>query len=426
MDPNRYAAYSALKHIEEKYAYSNVAVNRYAQKPGVTSQAFVRELVYGVLRHSYFLDYNIGRLLNRPDRRMPAGISILMRMGMYQLLFMESVSDYAAVDETVGMAAKLFKGRQGLVNAVLRTFVRNGKQTAVPDSCDAVENFSIRYSAHPDIVNTWIAAYGTERAQSLLESALCIPPLTMRVNTQKTTRAQLIEDLAGLGHSAKAGIWSGTALSIDGGDVLSGELYKRGHFSVQDESSQVAADVLDPKSGEYIVDMCAAPGGKSCASAERMQDQGVVRAFDVHAWKIPLIRDEAHRLGLQIIEASVWDGTVFDADLAGRADGVWVDAPCSGLGVLRRKPEIKQRNLDAVPALCDLQAALLANASHYVKPNGRLLYTTCTINPAENEEIVKAFCDANQMYRVEKECQLTPSEHGTDGFYICLMRRQHD
>lgn len=427
MDPNRRAAYGALRDIESKGAYSNYAVNRHVQNAQVRSPAFVRGLVYGVLRHTYFLDYNIDRLLREPSRRVKPGVRTLLRMAMYQLLFMDSVSDYAAVDETVGMAAALFRGQQGFVNGVLRAFVRTGRQTVLPDPSDVVEHDSIRYSTHPDIVRLWHEAYGPAIARKLLESTLEIPPLTLRTNALVNTRADLIKKLSDAGLDPAAGRLAETAITLSGGEVLAGDLYRNGCFSIQDESSQVALDILNPKPGEYLLDLCAAPGGKSCAAAERMQDLGTVQAFDIHEGKIQSILDEATRLGLTSISARARDSTVPDTSLVSLADCVWLDAPCSGLGVLRRKPEIKLKSCaQTMRTLKTLQQKLLATAAAYPGPEGRLMYTTCTINPAENEEMTRAFRRSNPEYRLERELQLTPHEHGTDGFYICLMRRQHD
>ena len=427
MDQDRYAAYLILKEIQAKGAYSNLAVNRFVQDSAVRSPAFVRELVYGTLRNQIFLDYNIDRLLSDPKGRLKPGLRILLRMGLYQLLWMDGVSDYAAVDETVKLAGRFFKGQRGFVNGVLRTFVRNGNATVLPDPADEIAYLSVRYSCHPEIVCLWQKAYGSDVTRELLESSLIIPPLTLRTNLLKIGRDELVEALSAQGLVPETGRLTETAIWLTGGDVLSGDLYQDGFFSVQDESSQMAVQLLDPKPGDLLLDLCAAPGGKSCAAAERMNDQGNVYAYDVHPEKIQLIQDEARRLGITVIRASAKDSTVYDPSLGSAADCVWVDAPCSGLGVIRRKPELKlQPFAEKAGMLTPIQAELLSISSKYVKRNGRLLYSTCTINPAENEAVTDAFLTSHPEFTREEQLQLLPSVHGTDGFYICLMRRQND
>ncbi|HCU07659.1 MAG TPA: 16S rRNA (cytosine(967)-C(5))-methyltransferase RsmB [Clostridiales bacterium] len=427
MDQDRYAAYLILKEIQAKGAYSNLAVNRFVQDSAVRSPAFVRELVYGILRNQIFLDYNINRLLSDPKGRMKPGLRILLRMGLYQLLRMDGVSDYAAVDETVKLAGRFFKGQRGFVNGVLRAFVRNGKATVLPAPADEIAYLSVRYSCHPEIVCLWQKTYGSDMTRELLESSQAIPPLTLRTNLLKIQRDGLIEALSEEGLASAAGHLTETAVWLTGGDVLSGNLYQKGFFSVQDESSQMAVQLLDPQPGDLLLDLCAAPGGKSCAAAERMNDQGNVYAYDVHPEKIELIQEEARRLGITMIRASAADSTVYDPSLDSVADCVWVDAPCSGLGVIRRKPELKlQPFAEKAGMLTPIQAALLSVSSKYVKRNGRLLYSTCTINPAENEAVTDAFLTSHPEFIKEEQLQLLPSVHGTDGFFICLMRRQND
>lgn len=427
MDQDRHAAYLILKDIQVKGAYSNLAVNRYVQAEAVRSPAFVRELVYGVLRNQLFLDYNIDRLLRDSKGRMKPGLRILLRMGFYQLLWMDGVSDYAAVDETVKLAGRFFKGQRGFVNGVLRTFVRNEKATVLPDPDDEIGYLSVRYSCHPQIVSLWLKIYGPESARELLESSQAIPPLTLRTNLLKISREELMKAFSAEGLEPEAGRLTETGIHLTGGDVLSGELYRNGFFSVQDESSQMAVRMLDPNPGYLLLDLCAAPGGKSCAAAERMNDQGSVYAYDVYPEKIRLIQEEARRLGLECIRVSSADSTVYDPSLDSVADCVWVDAPCSGLGVIRRKPELKLQPFEEkVGMLTQIQTALLSTASKYVRGSGRLLYSTCTVNPAENEAVTDAFLASQPEFTREEQIQLLPSVHGTDGFYICLMRRQND
>ncbi|NLV70244.1 MAG: 16S rRNA (cytosine(967)-C(5))-methyltransferase RsmB [Clostridiales bacterium] len=427
MDQDRHAAYLILKDVQTEETYSNLAVNRHVRNPGVRAPAFVRELAYGVLRNQLLLDYNIDHLLRDPKTRLKPGLRILLRMGLYQLIGMDGVSDYAAVDETVKLAGRFFKGQRGFVNGVLRAFVRSGKSIVLPDPADEIFYLSVRYSCHAEIVAMWLRAYGTETARGLLESSRNVPPLTLRTNLLMIRRPELMEALVAEGFAPEAGRLTETAVCLDGGEILSGDLYRGGFFSVQDESSQLAVQLLDPRPGDCLLDLCAAPGGKSCAAAEHMMNRGNICSYDIHAEKLHRISDEAKRLGIAIIETSAGDSSRYDPTLDSVADCVWVDAPCSGLGVVRRKPEIKlQPFKKKEEALRKIQTELLAVAGKYVRQEGRLLYTTCTVNPAENEEVTDAFLAANPEYKKEEQVQLLPSVHGTDGFYICLMRRQND
>lgn len=426
MNADRRAAFAALCDIEQG-AYSNFAVNRQVRRDGVVSVAFVRELVYGVLRHAYALDYNIDRLLKNPGRRLRPGIRTLLRMGMYQLSHMDGVAHYAAVDETVGLAARQFRGQQGFVNAILRTHVRNGCRILYPETDDDIGDLSIRYSTHRDIVQLWMASYGRTAAEKMLESQMHPAPLTVRTNRLKIGRGDLIKRLEQSGFVACEGEHAETAVHLSGGELIASRLYAEGLCSVQDESSQIAVELLDPAKGERVLDLCAAPGGKSCACAERMLDTGTVCAFDIHPGKLRAVAREADRLQLTIVRTAVADSTIHDEALAGTGDAVWVDAPCSGLGVLRRKPELKLRSCrESVASLVDLQRALLSNAARYVCPGGRLMYTTCTVNPAENEDAIEAFLAEQTGFELEYKKQWTTWEHGTDGFFIGLMRKRND
>lgn len=427
MDPDRRAAYLILQDIQVKGSYSNLAVNRYVQEPGVRSPAYVRELVYGVLRNQLLLDYNIERLMRSPGSRIKTGVRTLLRMGLYQLTRMDSVSDYAAVDETVKLAAQFYKGQQGFVNGVLRAFIRNGKTLAFPDSADETTHLSIQYSCHREIVALWLDVYGPLGARELLEASLAVPPLTLRTNTLKIQRPQLMEALSARGWEPHVGLLTDTAILLEGGEVLDSDLYKEGYFSIQDEASQLAIQLLDPRPEERLLDLCAAPGGKSCAAAERMEDKGRVDSLDVHPEKISRILQEAKRLGISSIHGSAGDARVYDPSLGSIADCVLVDAPCSGLGVLRRKPELKLQPFGKkAEALVRIQLSLLETAARYVKPGGRLMYCTCTINPKENQGVTDTFLQSHPEYSKTEQRQLLPSVDGTDGFYICLMRKQND
>ena len=260
--------------------------------------------------------------------------------------------------------------------------------------------------------------------ESLLAAGNEAPPLTLRLNWLKIMKKDLIAALEERGVEVTEGRYSANALHVKGTDILKSDLYANGLFSVQDEASQMVAEILEPRQGDTVVDVCAAPGGKSMAIAERMNNRGRIVAQDIYKRKIALIEREAVRLGVKILETRTWDSTRVDSSLIGKADRVLVDAPCSGLGVVRRKPEIKYKPFNEEMALLpQKQQAILQAASQYVNAGGVLVYSTCTINPHENEEIVSSFLRHHPNFMVEETKQLLPHVNGTDGFFICKMRK---
>ena len=385
----------------------------------------------GVLRNKTLLDYNIDRFLKKEPGLYER---IWLRMGFYQLSAMTGVKEYAAINETVELAAQFKKGTEKFINAVLRNFQRSGSELVYPDRNDP-DHLSVRYSADRSIVDLWVRNYGEKSAEELLRASCQAAPLAIRVNTLKTDRETLSKELEDLGFETASSdsALTDTCLYVKGSGLLDTELSKEGHFAVQGESSQYAVRLLSPKAGSTIIDLCAAPGGKSCAMAALMEGQGRILAFDIYPHRVQLIEKEAKRLGIDIIKTEVCDSSVYRKELDSSADLVLADVPCSGLGTLREHPEIKYRTPAAVPS----QKAILENALRYVKPGGRVLYSTCTIDPAENEEIIKqcemidssalhgSAYDETKEYRVTAARQLFTKEGGHDGFYICLIQRKN-
>lgn len=408
MDRDRRLSYLILKDIEENNAWSSSSVGNHIAKEGADSPAFVRELCYGVLRNRLLLDYNIDLFLKKP--RLGLSERIWLRMGFYQLSIMNGVKEYAAVGETVELARSFKKGCEGFINAVLRSFQRSGCRLNCPGSDDKLRMLSVKYSAHESIVKLWMSAFGEDAAVQLLAASNTPAPLCIRVNSLKTNRAEMSERLRSLGFACSEGTLTEDALLVKGSGLLDTYEYKKGYFSVQGESSQYAARILDPAPGSIVLDLCAAPGGKSCAMAELMNDQGNIYSFDYYEHRVRLIEKEAKRLGISIINAHVSDSSVYEPELEETADYVLCDVPCSGLGTLRENPEIKLRAVADIP----VQRAILENALRYAKKGGKVLYSTCTINPAENEMITEG---QNKLF----EKQLLTEAGGPDGFYICLI-----
>ena len=420
IDRDRRTAFLTLKDIEENGAWSNLALSEHIRKDGAKSPAFVRELVYWCLRNQFLLDNNIQRFLKKPG--LSASNRVLLRMGFYQLALMDGVADHAAVNETVALAAAFMKGRQGFINAVLRSFQRDGKRLLS-------DSLSVKYSCAQWIVDLWTKHYGAEKTEAFLKACNSPAPFTIRANTLKKSRKELAEKLKELGLEASDTALSGLCLEVGGSGVLDTSLYRDGLFSVQGEASAAAVEMLAPGPGEVFLDLCAAPGGKTCCAAELMKDSGTVRAFDVYPHRVELIKKEAARLGLSSVSAEEADSQVFQPGLESSADCVLADVPCSGLGTLRRNPEIKLKQQSpedaskALEELCKIQYNILLNALRYAKPGGKVLYSTCTVDPQENEELVRNALALASGYTIEQERQLFPKEGGPDGFYTCLIRR---
>jgi len=425
MDVNRKTAYLTLIDVETKKAYSNLALNHQIAVNRPNSQAFVRELVYEVLENKLTLDYYIDMLVKDGIKSLRSHEITILRMGIYQLGYMGSVPEYAAVNESVVLAKRYCRYKAGLVNGVLREYLNKKIQLRLPDRHeDEVRYLSIKYSYAPWIIELWMEHYDIEFLEELLKAGNETPPTTIRINWLKVIKQDLIEKIREKGYDAEPGKVSRNAVHIKGSNLLETEAYKMGMFTPQDESSMLVAEKLDPKHGDVVMDVCAAPGGKTTAIAERMNNTGRIIASDIYRRKLDLIDREAKRLGITNIETRSWDATRVDSSMLQKADRVLVDAPCSGLGVVRRKPEIKYKertsDMDLLPKK---QLAILSASSGYVKPGGTLVYSTCTINPEENEMVTDAFLKKNTTFKLVEKIQLFPNTDGTDGFYICVMKK---
>ena len=423
MDLNRKTAYEVLLDVEKNQAYSNLSLNNFIEKNQPDSQAFVRELVYGVLENKLLLDHMLGQLIPSGLKKVKKQDLTLLRMGIYQLMSMDSVPEYAAVNETVNMAKVFARGRDKFINGVLRGYIKKKNELTLPDKeTDLMNYLSVKYSIEKWIVDLWIKAYGRDEAELILDASNRTPELTIRTNLLKTSREELGVILEKQGFEVSNTGESKRGLIVRGSGLLKTEAYINGLFSVQDEASMLASVALEPQPGDLVLDVCAAPGGKSFATAEMMAGEGKVVSMDIYEHKLKLMETQAKRTGITNIQLICHDSTSPLADFAGKADKVLADVPCSGLGVIRRKPEIKYKGNEDLPELIDRQEKILSAASTYVKPGGTLVYSTCTINPAENQLQTEKFLANNKEYRKIEERQLLPTM-GIDGFYICKMVR---
>lgn len=423
MDLNRKTAYEILLDVEKNQAYANFATNFFVRKNAPDKEAFVRELVYGVLENKILLDYYLDELIPRGVRKVKKQELTLLRMGLYQLIFMNSVPEYAAVNETVNMARRFVRGQERFINGVLRGYLKKREEIRLPDSGkEPVRYLSIAYSVSEWIVKLWLETYGPEKTEELLAAINMPPRLSIRVNLMKTETRALAEQLKEEGFDVEISDKTDRGLLVSGSKLLESEAYRKGLFSVQDIASVMASDILGAVPEDVVADVCAAPGGKTIATAERMKNKGRIIAMDIYEHKLKLIEEQASRCGIDIIRTKCHDSTKEAVELAGKCDRVLADVPCSGLGVMGRKPEIKYRENPDLEELTARQAEILSKASGYVKPGGTLVYSTCTINREENENQIERFLKENKDFTVDKEIQLLPTE-GTDGFFICRMIR---
>lgn len=412
----RHAAYKALIDIEKDNAYSNMALNHYLRDLEPREQALAREICYEVLKRKYLLDYYLRGFITKGFNKLETGLLTILRMGACEILFMDGVPDYASINEAVDLAKRYAKGRAPFVNGVLRNLSRNRDSLKEPD------DFSVRYSVNKWIADLLINALGPEGAEEYLRYSLKTPELCIRVNILKNTREELRDSLEKDGFRVSLSKLSPRCLRVSGTGILEIEAFRMGRFSVQDEASLYAADMAGAKEGMKVLDLCAAPGGKSCAIGEAMGNKGLIISQDIYEHKLRVIDSYAERIGIDIIETRQRDGSVPVPEYEGQFDLVICDVPCTGLGVLRRKPEIKYKESPDLKGLNELQLKILMNGASYVREGGTLMYSTCTVTREENEELVSRFLGEMPGFVLDKDIRLGP-ETGTDGFYAARFRR---
>ncbi|MEE0970217.1 MAG: 16S rRNA (cytosine(967)-C(5))-methyltransferase RsmB, partial [Clostridia bacterium] len=426
----RKTALSVLCRIESVGQYSNIALDSAIERAGLKGQdrAFLTVLIYGVIERKITLDHIINGLSSIPPSKIESDTRNALRLGLYQLAYLDKIPDHAAINESVLLVNRRSKG---FVNAILRSFVRNGKNIVLPDAeKDFSEYLSVKYSVSRELCDRFCRDMGNARAESVIAAMNESPFITIRVNTLKISREEMLKKLSDAGIDARE-----TKYSKSGIRLCKRVAYSdipgsgSGLFIVQDEASQICAEVLDARSGETLIDACACPGGKSFSSAMLMQNEGRICSFDLHESKLSLIEKGAERLGISIIETAEKDGRVFDETLSEIADRVLCDIPCSGLGVIAKKPDIRYKSLSDIERLPDIQLAIALNCIKYIKNGGVMVYSSCTLLPAENEENVKRIIECSgdvelMPFKVGgreiKDGMLTlyPDTDGTDGFFI--------
>lgn len=425
----RCAAAQSLYKIESQGRYSNLETDSFLASCVNLSEAdraLYTRLVYGVTEKRLTLDFIISKYAAKPIEEIDKKTLISLRLGVYQLIYTDRIPDFAAVSASVDTAPRRSRG---FVNGVLRSFLRAGKAYTLP-SGDSPEEMSVKYSTNADICAMLISSYGADTARLILEAFGKPSDITLRVNTLKISPSEAEKSLIGSSRSALCD----DMLTISSLTQDARQGIENGFYFVQDPASRIAAQVLGARPGETVADVCAAPGGKSFSVALDMEDRGHLYSFDLHENKLSLIRKTAERLGITSISVAERDARRPLAELVGKCDRVLCDAPCSGIGVLAKKPELRYKSIDGINRLPEIQHDVLCGAAEYVRRGGVLVYSTCTLNRAENEDTVTRFLNENPDFSLVPFDGVFPSESGmltfmpqvtgTDGFFVAKMIRK--
>ena len=419
-----------LIEIIEKNQYSHLILRDVLDKYQYLSKqerAFMTRLTEGTLEHLIELDYIIDSFSKTKVRKMKPMIRSILRMSVYQIKYMDSVPDSAVCNEAVKLAKRHGFGQlSGFVNGVLRNISRNISDVRYPDQKDMVRFLEVKYSMPQWIVKQWINDYGMEKTEQILKGFDRENPLSIRTNTLKCTPEELRDKLKAEGVTVEPVKDLDYAFYISGFDYLNGlQSFEDGLFYVQDVSSMMAAELAAPKENDYVIDVCAAPGGKSTHLAEKLKGTGMVEARDLTDYKVDLIRDNIDRHELHNMKAVLMDATSYDEASVNKADVLICDLPCSGLGVLGRKTDIRYKiSPEQEKELMELQRQILDTVHQYVKPGGTLVYSTCTIDKMENEDNVRWFADKYKDFVLKEERQLLPGQLGGDGFFLAKFIRE--
>ena len=452
-DEARYTAYACLYEVLENQGYSNLVLSRSLRKTPLSSaeKSFATALFYGTVTRVFTLDAVLKQYLRQELDALDPEVRTCLRMGAWQILYSYGVKEYAAVDSIVALTKKVSNpGAAKMVNAVLRKVSAEGREwlARVPS-----KNLSVRYSVKPEIAGCFEKWYGKEKADSILAAYLNTPKVTIRVNPlSQISREQLLSEMKEDGLSATESPVLPYCLELSGDvvDLSSADTYCKGRYSVQSLSAMLVGHIASPKPGMSVLDTCSAPGGKTTHMAEIMEDQGRIDALDANEIRLKMVQESAQRLGISVIHTMPYDATFLSEEkekLLFEYDLVLCDVPCSGLGLLHRKPDIRlSMSYEKMQDLLQVQSGILDNSCLRVKKGGTLIYSTCTVNPNENEKQIKSFLErhpdfemlsydellpnvlqsSESLVRGAKEGMMTllPDEGDVDGFFIAKLRRK--
>lgn len=434
MDNARHTAVKLLCDTFSKNGFSNIVLDNALKKSDMSKadKRFCTAVYYGVIERKITLDYIISHYTSKKTDDITANI---LRSGIYQIKYMDSVPDSAAVNESVKLACKMKRtSAKGFINAVLRNFIRDNKNIKYPDNTEDFPflKMSVDYSVPIWLAEKLCLEYGVAETEAFLKESLEKPPVTVRMNNLRTDEENFFQKLGNI--DAVKNNYLSCCYELKGGDITECEAFENGLFHIQDMASQLCCKALSPTETDTVIDICSAPGGKAFTLAEMMNGKGSILAFDLHQKRVNLIENGAKRLGLQNISARKGDASVYDESIP-KADKILCDVPCSGLGVIRRKPEIKYKNPDDFKDLPNIQYAILENASKYLKAGGEIVYSTCTLSRSENDNVVERFLENHTDFegvnlslgQGENESFKLTLMSGTkdfDGFFIAKLKKK--
>lgn len=435
-----------LIEITKNGEYSHVVIGQTLEKYQYLSKAdraFMKKVTNGTIEQMIYIDYILNHYSKVKVNKMKPMIRAILRSSVYQLYFMDRIPSSAVCNEAVKLTAKRgFQNLKGFVNGVLRSIVREECKEILPPKEKVTEHISVKYSIPEWLVKQWIKVYGKERTEEILKYFLQEKKTTIRCNNSRLTGIELKEKLIEDGVKDIVNTPLYYAFEISGYDYLTGlSSFREGLFAVQDMSSMLVAEAAGVKENDVCIDVCAAPGGKTLHLADKLRGTGKIYCGDISERKAQKIMENAERMGFENVAVHVWDATEFEEELNEKADIVLADVPCSGLGVIGRKPDIKfKMNPEAMEALVPIQRKILSNVRNYVKPGGVLMFSTCTVNEKENQGNVRWFLEEYPEFQLEDlkeqmpkeikslvkdgQLQLLPGECNADGFFIAKLRRK--
>ncbi len=442
----REVALDILLQIEKNQAYSNLLLNQSIKREKINEKdvGLLTEIVYGTIQRKNTIDYYLSQFVKVDLKKLDVWVLVLLRLSLYQIIYLDRVPERAVVHEAVELAKKKgHKGISAMVNGTLRSLLRQGIPS-LDDIQDPLKKWSVAYSHPAWLVKRWNKQFGEEKTKRICEINCTPPAVTARVNKMMAKNIEeVIEGLASEGVICEKGELSDDSIKIIKGTLPNTKVYKEGWLTIQDESSMLVARALDPKPSTRVLDSCAAPGGKTTHIGERMNDEGEIFALDLHEHKVKLIDEQASRLKLSIIHTKATDSRkaseIFEKE---SFDSILVDAPCTGLGVIRRKPDIKwQKQEKDIEKITTIQKDILWSVAPLLKTGGTIVYSTCTIDALENEQVVKSFLSEHSNFHLDQTLkerlpkkleglcnegmlQILPSDFNSDGFFIASMKKK--
>ena len=413
----RIHAYRILNQYFEDESFLNIALNEELKKSELKREDkdLCTTIVYGTIQNLLFIQYQLQPYIK--GKRVKKKIKTLLYMSLYQLIYLDKIPDYAVINEAVNIAKKQGYQTSKFVNAVLRNFIRNERRSL--EDLDELERISIETSHPLWMVKMFNKQYGLEKTKKICLEDNTPPTRSGRVNTLKASKEELLKE-----GCFKEGTLSKDALLYNKGNLALTSYFKEGKVTIQDESSQLVARLLDPQKTDYVLDMCSAPGSKITHLSALMENQGKIEAYDLYEHKVKLVEYNLRRLGVKNVHIQAGDSTKLKEVYSEKTfDRILLDAPCSGFGVLKRKPEIKYHDSSVMDGLVSLQALLLENAYYLLKNDGTMVYSTCTINKKENELMIQKFIEKHPDMEVIKQRTILNYEYHTDGFFMCKMKK---